>query len=75
MNKKKLKYIIVGGFLILISTLFDLSFSKKDIPIFRENIEAMAENELNVLDLCKKSGGHCMVSITMDVYGISIEDQ
>lgn len=52
----------------------NFTFDNANTCVNVDNIEALAENEVNIFELCKKAGGHCMVSITMDVYGISIED-
>jgi len=73
MSKKKLKRII-GGCIVLISLIsVNVSFSKTGTSIVIENTEALAQDEVNIFDLCKKAGGHCMVSITQNILGICID--
>ncbi len=73
MSKKKL-ICVLGGVVILIITFFvELSFGEDETSVSMSNIEALAQQEVDILKLCPAAGGHCMISITMDVYGISIE--
>ena len=37
------------------------------------NVEALAQQEVDIFKLCPAAGGHCMVSVELDVMGISID--
>ena len=51
----------------------DLSFAGEDSTVVMYNIDALAEQEVDILKLCPAAGGHCMVSIEQNVLGISID--
>lgn len=60
--------------MLIMMAFFELSFEEEETSIAMNNIEALAQQEIDILKLCPAAGGHCMISITMDVYGLSIED-
>lgn len=73
MKQKKLK-LLAGSVIILISLMsMHISFAQKETRIVIENTEALAGNEVNIFDLCKKAGGFCMISNTQNIFGICID--
>ncbi len=70
MSKKKLISILAVVVILVIMAFVELSFVEEETFVFVNNIEALADPEVDIFKLCPEAGGHCCVSINLDVYGI-----
>ncbi len=73
MSKKKL-ICVLGGVVILIMTAFvELSLGEDETSVSMSNVEALAQQEVDIFKLCPAAGGHCMLSVEQNILGISID--